>query len=176
MNSLQQFKQLAASRFSCRRYLAREVPAEVLTDILECARIAPSACNKQPWHFIIIDTPELRTEILRSYPRQWLENVPVFIIACGNHSEAWHRPDGKDHTDIDIAIAVEHICLAATAAGLGTCWICNFDRKILSDALNLPDHIEPIAIIPVAYPDTADMPAAEKKRKSLEEIVQWGKF
>ncbi len=175
MTTLHDIQSLAMQRFSCRRYISREISDDTLIGLLECARIAPSACNKQPWRFVIVNTPELRSEILRSYPREWLENVPAFIVACGDHSEAWHRADGKDHTDIDIAIAVEHICLAATAAGLGTCWICNFDAEILGKALNCPEHIEPIAIIPVAYPDP-ELQQPEKKRKPLEEIVRWGKF
>lgn len=97
-------------------------------------------------------------------------------MALGTHDEAWHRGfDGKDHTDVDVAIAVEHLCLAATSVGLGTCWVCNFDLAIVKDGLQLPDNVEPIAIIPIGYPvDGETVP--EKKRKALDDIVKWGKF
>ncbi|MDE7411998.1 MAG: nitroreductase family protein [Paramuribaculum sp.] len=173
MNNLEEFTRLCASRFSCRSYTSDPVPEAVLQSILQCVRLAPSACNRQPWQFVIIDTPQMRSAILEAYPRQWLENVPLFIVACGVHSQAWHRPDGKDHTDVDVAIAVEHICLAAGAAGLGTCWICNFDRAVLARAINAPDDIEPIAIIPIGYPAMAE---PEKTRKSISEITRCGKF
>jgi nitroreductase len=143
--------------------------------VLDTARLAPSACNKQPWLFIVVDTPELREKVIATYGRDWVKDVQTFIIACGIHPEAWHRADGKDHTDIDVAIAVEHICLAATSLGLGTCWICNFDAPALSSALNLPDDTEPIAIIPIGYPNP-DSKVPAKNRKEIDEIVKWGKF
>lgn len=171
--NIDDFKHLCASRFSCRKYKSRPVPTELLRDILECVSLAPSATNRQPWQFIIIDTPERRRAILEAYPREWLDNVPIFLVACGLHSNAWHRADGKDHTDIDVAIAVEHLCLAATAAGLGSCWICNFDRPTLARAINAPHDVEPIAIIPLGYPDI-DCPP--KNRKSIDEITLCGTF
>lgn len=103
-----------------------------------------------------------------------MKDVQTFIIACGIHPAAWHRADGKD-TDIDVAIAVEHICLAATSLGLGTCWICNFDAPALSSASNLPDDTEPIAIIPLGYPNP-DTKVPAKNRKAIDEIVKWGNF
>ena len=91
-------------------------------------------------------------------------------MACGNHQISWKRNDGKDHCDIDVAIAVEHIMLAATELGLGTCWVCNFDAKMCAEILNLPKEWEPIAIIPIGYSDTA---VVEKKRKPIDEIVEY---
>ncbi|MCT4602113.1 MAG: nitroreductase family protein, partial [Marinifilum sp.] len=82
--------------------------------------------------------------------------------------------DGKDHTDIDASIAIDHMTLQATELGLGTCWICNFYVEKCKDFFQLPDHIEPIAILSLGYPNDDKMPA--KKRKSLEEIVHWEKF
>ena len=97
-------------------------------------------------------------------------------MALGLHDEAWHRSfDGKDHTDVDVSIAVEHLCLGAASLGLGTCWVCNFDPAIVREGLNLPDNVEPIAIIPMGYPDS-DGTVPEKKRKPLDEIVKWGKY
>lgn len=169
------FLRIARERYSCRNYIQRPVPEDLLYVILEAARLAPSACNRQPWLFIVVNTPGLAAEIRAAYPRDWMNNAGTFIVACGDHSRSWHREDGKDHCDIDLAIAVEHICLAASDLGLGTCWICNFDAERLANVLGLPEHIEPEAIIPVGYPDTGSF-APAKNRKTIEDIVIWGKY
>lgn len=177
MEQYPQLYNIASRRYSCRSYADSPVAKDLIIAIMDVARIAPSACNKQPWRFLIIDQsmPELCTAVRNSYPREWFNNAPVYIVACGLHDEAWHRQsDGKDSTDIDVSIAVEHICLAATTLGLGTCWIGNFDVKILSEALDIPEGAEPIAIISLGYPASADAP--EKNRKELEEIIKWGKY
>ena len=171
--TIQEFIKLAEERSSIRKYSDKEVSREVVAQILESARIAPSAVNFQPWKFLIVTGGKSKQLVRASYAREWFATAPMYIIACGNHQEAWHRSfDGKDHTDIDIAIAVEHICLSATAAGLGTCWVCNFDAAKLKADLSLPENLEPIAIIPLGYSE-GDGDARPKKRKSTEEIVQW---
>lgn len=173
------FTNLVQSRYSCRDYdRDKIVERELLTNIVNAARLAPSACNKQPWTFVIIDDKcdvFCRQTVLKSYNRQWIESAPAFIIACGDHTQAWHRQsDDKDHTDIDLAIAIEHICLAATEAGLGTRWVCNFDVATLSNGLNLPNNLEPIAIIPIGYPTKNN--EINKIRKNIDEIIRWGNF
>ena len=165
------FNDIALQRYSCRAYLPRPVEPEKLEAVLEAARIAPSACNRQPWLFLVVDDPQARRWVIESYDREWIKSAPVFIIAFGLHEQAWSRPaDGKDHTDVDLSIAIEHICLAAVEQGLATCWVCNFDPEIIRNRFNAPDNCEPIAIIPLGYP--ADGPVPEKKRKSLGEIVR----
>ncbi len=171
-----EFMATVANRYSCRKYLSTPVRREEILKVLESARLAPSACNKQPWQFIVADNKELCSEIATCYDREWAKTAPAFIIACGIHNEAWHRAcDGKDHTDVDLSIAIEHICLAATTLGLGTCWVCNFDTDRLQSVLNLPNDMEAIALIPIGYPDN-NVTTPEKKRKEIEEIVKWGKF
>lgn len=115
------------------------------------------------------DEPRL-SQLKKAYPREWMANVPCLVVACVNHEESWHRPsDGKDHADIDIAIAVEHLCLAATEQGLGTCWVCNFEVPMCREVLQLPANIEPAVLIPIGYAAAQEMSA--KKRKSLKEIL-----
>lgn len=174
-NQYKSFLSLVAQRYSCRDYKPEPVSRQLLTQVLETARLAPSACNRQPWVFVVADTPSSREAIIGSYDRPWVRTAPAFIVACGNHDEAWHRAaDEKDHTDVDVSIAVEHICLAASAIGLGTCWVCNFDAELLRQALNLPASLEPIAIIPIGYP-TSDA-IVEKKRKTIDDIIVWEKM
>ena len=178
INADPQFYRLATERYSCRKYSSRPVDREMVLAVLDAARLAPSACNKQPWVFTVADknlNPELHAAVAASYGREWAEEAPVLIVVSGIHSQAWHRADGKDHTDVDIAITTEHLCLAAASLGLGTCWICNFDRERLSQALNCPDDVEPVVIIPLGYP-ADDSVRSPRPRKSLDEIVRWEKF
>ncbi|MDE6303963.1 MAG: nitroreductase family protein [Paramuribaculum sp.] len=164
------------SRKSTRRYLPDNVDRDLVNAVLDAARLAPSACNLQPWRFYVItrEMTELHQAVIKSYDRSWIAEAPVYIVACGDHSQAWHRADGKDHTDIDVAIAVEHICLAAESLGLATCWVCNFLAPELSEALHLPETMEPVAIIPLGYSAKAPDTYRNTPRKSLDEIVQWG--
>jgi nitroreductase len=97
---------------------------------------------------------------------------------CGDHSTSWKRgSDSKDHADIDVAIAIDHLTLQATSLGLATCWVCNFKTEIIKEYFYLPEYIEPIALIPVGYPnDTADLNRFDSKRKGLKEVVGWEKY
>lgn len=176
LNAYPGFYELAATRYSCRNFTDRQVDRDLVAAVLDAARLAPSACNRQPWIFVVLDTAEGRSAVLESYQREFIRPVGTFIVACARHDVSWHRADdGKDHADIDVAIAVEHICLAATSLGLGTCWICNFNPTTLRAALGLPGEIEPVAIIPLGYPAPGDTPTP-KKRVQLDEIVRWEKF
>ena len=164
------FLDLVKQRHSVRSYQNRPVEVEKLKYILECVRLAPSAVNFQPWKFKVITEVEVLKEIKTAYHREWFQTAPCVIVACADHAKSWHRQsDGKDHGDIDVAIAVEHLCLAATEQGLGTCWVCNFDVPRCTEVLNLPENLIPVVLIPIGYSATEDTP--EKKRKSLDEIV-----
>ena len=171
---MESFLELACNRFSCRSYKNQGIPRELVEKVIEAARIAPSAVNNQPWIFIVITEEPLKKLVAATYSRSWLENVPVIIVACGDHNRSWRRADGKDHCDIDIAIAIDHITLAATDNGLATCWVCKFDVMKCSSVLELPSHITPIALIPLGFP--AELPKADRhkdKRKPLNEILFW---
>ncbi len=164
---------LAQKRYSVRKYDARPVPDELLRYVLETARLAPSAVNLQPATFVVIRDASMLSRLAEAYQREWFRTIPACIVACGNHNVSWHRAaDGKDHCDIDVAIAVEHICLAATEVGLGTCWVCNFDTSRCRELLELPPYVEPIVLLPIGFP-AADNEPPVKKRKSLDEIVVW---
>ena len=180
MSGLQSFPVLASiieERFSCRSFdSTRPVDVALIHSVINAARIAPSAVNRQPWQFLIVQEESGRTIVTEAYNRDWLKSAPTYIIAFGDHSQAWRRQcDGKIHIDIDVAIAVEHICLAAASLGLGTCWVCNFNPEVIRKAYNVPEHLEPIAIIPIGYPaDGCTKPT--KNRKSIEEIIKWEKL
>lgn len=164
------FLDLVKKRYSVRSYLPRAIEADKMNYIMECVRLAPSAVNFQPWHFSIVTDSEKLSKLKSAYAREWIESVSCIIVACVDHREAWHRKaDGKDHSDIDISIAVEHLCLAAAEQGLGTCWVCNFDVPRCREVMNLPENWEPVVLIPIGYATEDDIP--EKRRKTLDEIV-----
>lgn len=163
------FLELCKNRYSCRAYESRAVAQEQLDYIMECVRLAPSAVNRQPWHFYLVSQEEAKEKLQQCYNRDWFKTAPMYIVATVLHDEEWVRADGKHHGDIDIAIAVEHLCLAATEQGLATCWVCNFDASLCKTMLNLPATEEPAVIIPLGY--AAD-DLNEKKRKTIEEICR----
>lgn len=164
------FLDLVKKRYSVRSYLPRAIEADKMNYIMECVRLAPSAVNYQPWHFSIVTDAEKLAALKSTYPREWIQTAPYIIVACTDHQEAWHRKmDGKDHADVDIAIAVEHLCLAAAEQGLGTCWVCNFDASRCKEVLSLPESWEPAVLIPIGYATEEAVP--EKRRKTLNEIV-----
>lgn len=176
INAYPEFYALSEERYSCRSYSDAEVSADMIVAVMDAVRLAPSACNRQPWKFLVAGSPELRDAACRSYGRDWIRTVPEIIVACGLHDEAWHRPcDGKDHTDVDLAIAIEHLCLTASSLGLATCWVCNFDPQVIRAAFGLPESVEPVALIPIGYP-VQGAEAPSKKRKAIDEILKWGKF
>lgn len=168
------FDDLITSRFSVRSYTSEKVDKSIILEILKAARMAPSAVNFQPWQFIVITEKEDLNSIHEVYHRSWFKEAPVCIVVCADHSQSWKRKsDGKDFAAVDAAIAIDHLVLKATELGLGTCWICNFDVEMARKKLELPDHIEPIAIIPIGY-TTSEAP--KKTRKDLSQLVHWGKF
>jgi nitroreductase len=171
------FIDLAKKRFSVRAYKNKKVEEHVLEQVLEAARIAPSAVNYQPWRFIILTGEKEREAVCSTYSGKWIHRAPVIIAACGDHGESWKRGDGKDHLDIDVAIAIDHITLAAAELGLGTCWVCAFDAQSCKRILGLPDSLEVVALIPLGYPDSeADTGRFDRARKRLGDIVYWEQF
>ncbi|KUO60289.1 MAG: nitroreductase [Gracilibacter sp. BRH_c7a] len=165
------FSEIAEKRHSVRKFKDMDVEKEKILQILEAGRIAPSAVNYQPWHFIILTDRNIISKVAQVYPAKWLQNAPVIIVACGDHSQSWKRKDGKDYCDIDLAISIDHIMLAAVDLGLGTCWVCAFDAQRCHELLDLPKNLEVISLVPLGYPLEEGKP--EKIRKSISEIVSW---
>lgn len=166
------FLELAKNRFSSRTYTSKPVSDEDLNYILEAGRVAPSANNCQPWLFLVIREPENLKQLQSLYHREWFRKAPVVILILVNHEQSWKRAEGKDHADTDAAIAIDHMTLAATDRGLGTCWVCNFDKEKTVKHFNLPEHLEPIAFLPIGYPDShGNIKRHESQRKPLQDIV-----
>ena len=168
------FLELASKRYSCRQFDNRPVEQEKLDLVLEAGRVAPSAVNLQPWHFFIIREKENLSLIFEVYHREWFRTAPCVIVLVGDHQQSWKRKDGKDHCDTDVAIACDHMTLQATELGLATCWICNFDKEKTIQTLHLPEHLEPVVILPLGYPlDQSDPDRHRDKRKKMDDIVSY---
>lgn len=165
------FIDIVKERYSVRSYADRKVEKEKLLQVLEAGRLAPTAVNYQPFHFIVLTEEAEKQKACEVYQRSWIKDAPVIIVACGDHRISWKRSDGKDHCDIDVAIAVDHMSLAAVAEGLGSCWVCAFDAKKLHGLLELPEYIEPIVLLPLGYPKAER--TSHTNRKSMEELISW---
>jgi nitroreductase len=165
------FFELIQKRYSVRAYKSDPVDESMLQQILEAARLAPTAANRQPFHVIVFHTAGKAEVLKRIYSPQWFTEAPLVLCVCAMPDQAWRRrQDGKSYSDVDAAIVMDHIILAATALGLGTCWIGAFDPDAAREVMDLPPGMEPIAFTPIGY--SADTPR-EKRRKDLEAIVKY---
>lgn len=164
-----EFSELIKERYSVRAYTPDPVDDEKLEKVLEAARLAPTAANRQPFQLIVIHTAGREEELYDIYKKAWFVEPPLVICACGLKERGWTRRDGKSYVDVDVAIVMDHLILAAANEGLGTCWVGAFDPDAARRVLGLPEEIEPIAFTPLGYP--ADEPG-RKKRKPLDELVR----
>lgn len=164
------FTTLIRTRYSVRAYKTDPVPEEALSQVLEAARIAPTASNRQPFKLIVIPTAGKEEALRRIYNREWFPRAPLIICACGIPGAAWESKEGVNYVYVDVAIAMDHLILAATELGLGTCWVGAFDRAAVKEIMDLPEEMLPIAFTPLGYP--ADQPS-QKVRKPLEALVQY---
>jgi nitroreductase len=170
-----EYTELIRTRESVRNYDPnRPVPKEILNKILDAGRLAPSACNYQPWKFLVISSLGLLEKVKACYQREWLKDAPLILVALGLKSQAWNRAyDGYNSIETDVAIAMTHIILAAENEGVGACWIAAYNPALLKEALNPGENQLIFGITPLGYPKPGFRKSAIKKRKSLEEIVEF---
>ena len=165
-----EFSELITQRYSVRAYKPDPVEDEKLQQVLEAARLAPTAANMQPFQLIIIHTEGREGELRRIYDRDWFVQAPLIIVACGIPSKAWVRHDKANYGVVDVAIIMDHLILAAADQGLGTCWIGAFNPEAAREILGLPEGVDPIVMTPLGYPDDE---WKRKVRNSLDELVRY---
>jgi len=153
--------------------MSEPVEDKKVQQVLEAARLAPTAANRQPFQLIVIRTAGREVELKRIYSAEWFCKAPLVICACAVPSRAWSRMDGKNYSDVDVTIAMDHLILAATELGLGTCWIAAFNPIASREVLGLPEDVEPVAFTPLGYP--ADQMGV-KRRKPLSELVRYERW
>lgn len=157
-------------RRSIRLYLDKPVPRDKLERMLEAARLAPSAVNREPWHFIVVTDVEKRKALSKGLYAKFLAQTPMVIVACGD------KKASPDWYAIDTALAVENLILTATSEGLGTCCVTSFDEQEVAALLKVPDNFEVLLLIGVGYPkEKLDLSSKfmqlVRKRKILSEVV-----
>jgi len=158
------------TRKSVRSYLPRQVEDEKLTAVLEAARLAPSASNRQEWRFVIVRDAETRRKIAEAANNQtFVGEAPAVIVACAE-TDGRIMMCGQPCYPIDVAIALDHIALAAVEHGLGTCWIGAFNEEKVKQILSIPEKIRVVELMPIGY--ATDPSPVEKKRLSLDAIVK----
>ena len=167
------FYDLITHRRSIRDYNPdTPVPEDVLHRILEAGRVAPSAANRQPWRFIVVQSEVKLQEVKATYPRSWFQDTPCILAVVGNPNEAWTRSyDGYNSIETDLTIAMDHMILAAAYESIGTCWIIAFDEPMLRKALELADEEVIYAITPLGYSHKGYLPKSGPDRKLLSDIV-----
>jgi len=178
------FLELAQKRQSVRSYKDTAVEREKIERCLEAARLAPSASNSQPWHFVVIDEPALKNQVaektfgrLVSFNHFTLQ-APVLVAVLTEASKLIAKLGGslndKQYNHFDVGMATEHFCLQATEEGLGTCILGWFDEKAVKELLNLPKSKRIDLIITVGYPSKDEI--RKKNRKPIDEIRSYNKY
>lgn len=156
------------SRHSVRSYLDTPVEKEKLERILRAAQLAPTATNSQAFKIYVVPTAGRKDMLKSVYHRDWFSQPPCVLLVCTDKSRCWVRRDGKPYGDVDSAIVMDHIILAATAEGLGTCWIGAFDAEAAKQAFGLPENLEPVAFTPLGYEQKGPY---NKMRRDISELV-----
>jgi len=163
-------------RRSIRTYLDKELEHEKLTVLLEAARQAPSASNRQEWRFVVVEDKKTKKKLSEAAKGQKLVEEASVIIACCAETDNHHMTCGQACYPIDVAIAIDHMSLVAVKLGLGTCWVGAFFEDKVKDILKIPKHIRVVELLAVGYPKNE--PSEPKHRLSLDEITffgTWGK-
>lgn len=159
-------------RYSCRAYLEKSIERQKLDTILEAARLAPSAKNFQDWRFVVVTEKKTKREVASATNRpEVFEKAGAIIAACSNSN--FVMKCGQAIGPIDVAIALEHICLQATELGLGTCWIGSFEPEKIRRILGIPDDIVIVELMAVGYPADSK---PEPKREPIEKIACYEKW
>ena len=162
------FLELVRARYAVRSYLPRPVAQETLDRILEAVRLAPSGSNRQPWRFVVVRSPDVRQQLAEACAGQhFIAEAPVVIAGVGLMPERIMSCDVPGDP-VDVAIALEHLALAAAAEGLGTCWIGAFDQNQVRRVLDVPATAKVIGVMTLGYAASSPRP---KTRKPLEEII-----
>lgn len=170
-----EFYDLIKTRESIRDYDPdKPVQKEVLMRILEAGRLAPSAANRQPWTFVLVSSKKKLEEVRACYQRDWFKQAPHILVVVGDKSKSWVRAyDSYNSIETDLAIAMDHIILAAENEGVGTCWIIAFDFEKLAKAMDLKENEVIYCISPLGYPHDGFQKKNKKIRKSFEEVVRF---
>ena len=157
------------SRRSIRHYEKREIPKDVLDKIFEAGRQAPSAANRQPYHFIVITDNEIKKKLSKGMFNRFIQDSAITIVGCANINDIL---TGK-WAVVDTSISLQNMVIAAWALGVGSCWIGDFKEDDIKQLLKILDKWKIVALVSFGYP--AEQPH-QRKKKDIEELVSYNKF
>lgn len=164
-----EFFDVIKNRYSVRGYKSDKIEKEKLDQVLEAGRLAPTGVNYQGFKIFVIDTEKHKEELKKIYPEPWFVEAPIVLGIAMDPSKAWTRPwDGKNISDIDAAIVMDHMILAATDLGLGTCYIGAFKKDEAVKFLELDEKYEPVLFTPLGYPNDE---GRKPEKKAIDELV-----
>lgn len=165
------------TRRSVRSYSDRPVSDDVLGRVLEAAHAAPSACNFQPWRFVVVRDPAVRSQLATMANNQhFMVKAPVVIVCCGKRYPQSYNWIGDNLYLIDLGIAIEHLVRAARNERLGTCWIGAFHDGPIKKLLRIPADYDVVMLLPVGYPVSEDQFSTTAERLPLNQIIFWERF
>ena len=156
------------NRRSIRRYEPKEIPRDVLDKILEAGRQAPSAANKQAWHFIVLTDSEIKKELSKGMFNRFIKDAPITVVGCAHKdliASKW--------SIVSTTIALQNMVVAAWAMGIGSCWVGDFSEEKVKKLLNIPESWNIVALVSFGYPAEKPQP---RKKKTIEKIVSFNKF
>ncbi|MCK5767346.1 MAG: nitroreductase family protein [Candidatus Atribacteria bacterium] len=160
-------------RQSVRSYLDKEIPEELLRQVLEAGRLAPSAKNIQPWRFIVVKDNKIKEQLVPACKNQKFVGEASIVIAGCATNPGYRMGNGVQSYSIDLAIALDHMSLQAAELNLGTCWIGAFYQDKVKEVLKIPKDINVVALMPLGFPQTL---GTKRGRKTLSEIVCYEKY
>lgn len=171
-----EFQQLISDRYSVRNFKSEHLPQEVIDKILEAGHKAPTGCNYQPQRILVLNTDESMNK-LRDCTKCHF-GAPTAMLICHNKNESWKRPyDGALSSPVDAVIVATHMMLAAHNIGVGSCWVMHFNPSAMRKEFNIPENIEPVALLVMGYPSEEAKPLElHYKNRRIEEVVYYDHF
>lgn len=165
------FYDVIKQRRSIRSFKDTPIPDEAVRRIVAAVNAAPSACNLQPFCFKLIRNPEMKSALAACCRQSFPGEAPVLLAVIADPEKAWNRGDGFNSADVDIAIAMEHAILTATAEGLASCWVCAFDAEKAAAVLNVSSPRRVAALCPIGYPAAAPREFVRKAESEIFEVI-----
>jgi nitroreductase len=159
-------------RRSIRKYKQNVVEKEKLQKVLEAARLAPSAMNRQPYAIVVLSDSETIEKISSACNQKW--DTPTIIVICAFPKKAWARDDGEEYWKVDAAVAMTNLSLQACAEDLGTCWIAAFKEKEIKEILGIEQDARVVAMTPLGYPD--EKKGLVTNRKTIDELIRYERW
>lgn len=171
-----EFEKLIAERYSVRSFKQEHLPQNIVNKILEAGHIAPTGCNNQPQRILVLNTDDSISKLKNCTKCHF--NAPTALLVCHNKEESWKRVyDGALSSPVDAVIVATHMMLEAQNVGVGCCWVMHFNPEAMKSAFNIPENIEPIALLVMGYPaDDAKPLEMHSKYRDMNETVVYDSF